>query len=135
MKDSIETIYILENPEKNIVKFATDYQVRYEDIIKDVFGVACISDLHMMLQFNKGFQESICKRNGIMENKITLKCVIRIASKEDLLQLKKQLTEEPSSGSSASSVSRPFDAVIQLSDGIFQWDDAHSAYIPYQQGA
>nr|WP_052352802.1 hypothetical protein [Neobacillus dielmonensis] len=136
MKNSIETIYILVNPEKDIVKFATDYQVRYEDTIKDVFGVACISDLHMMLQFNKGFQESISKRNGNKENKISLDSVIRVASKEELLQLKKQLTnDQQTSDNNASSITCPFNTVIQLRDGIFQWDDNHSAYIPYKQGA
>ncbi|WP_462413367.1 hypothetical protein [Neobacillus sp. Marseille-QA0830] len=136
MKEAIETIYILENPEKNIVRFATDYQVRYEEIIKEVFGVACISDLHMMLRFNKGFQESVCKRSGVKEKNISLDCVIRVASKEELLQLKEQLSETNQSlENNGPSIHCPFDSVIQLSDGIFQWDDHHSAYIPYSLGA
>ena len=44
----------------------------------------------MMIQYNKGFQSSICKSHGVMENEITLEMILRVASKIDLLHLKKQ---------------------------------------------
>lgn len=133
MNNAIETIYILENPEKNMVKFATDYQLRYDDIIKEVFGVACLNDLCMMIQFNKSFQESICNKYGISDHSITLNRIIRIASKNDMLQLKKQLLEKMEqemdfSPDTETSIPCPFDTVIKLADGIFKWDEMKSAY-------
>src|SRR3954462_13396063 len=91
MENSIETVYLLENPEKNIIKFATGAPLRYEDVIKEVFGVACINDLNMMIQYNKSFQTSICNSHGISEKKITLDKILRVASKLDMLHLKKEL--------------------------------------------
>nr|WP_263328560.1 hypothetical protein [Neobacillus sp. Marseille-Q6967] len=126
MNQNIETIYILENPEKNITQFATGYQLRYDDIIKDVFGVACMNDVHMMIQFNKSFQESICKRDHIHENNLSIDRVIRVATKNELLQLRDQLMGEQ--GNSAN-IPCPFDAVIKLQDGIFKWDENNSSYI------
>ncbi|GHH99007.1 hypothetical protein [Neobacillus kokaensis] len=134
MKKTIEKIYILENPEKNIVKFATDYQLRYDNIIKDVFGVACLSDLDMMIQFNKTFQESISQKLGISEKKVSLHTVVRIASKNELLRLKKEmLAAIEQNKESETLIPCPFDSIIQLQDGIFKWDAEISSYIPVTQ--
>jgi hypothetical protein len=142
MEKTIETVYFLENPEKNIIKFATGTQLRYEDVIKEVFGVACINDLHMMIQYNKSFQTSICNSHGISEKKITLDKVIRIASKMDMLMLKKQLMDQKSNSIEDDvplegnfSISRPFDSTIMLQEGIFRWDDANFSYNAVKPGA
>ena len=141
MENSIETVYFLENPEKKIIKFATGTQLRYEDVIKEVFGVACIHDLHMMIQFNKSFQTSICKSYGISENKITLDKIIRVASKADMLQLKKQLIEQQKNDMNALKLEeefplqRPFDSIIKLQEGIYQWDDTNFSYNAVTNGA
>ena len=131
MTSPIDTIYILENPEKNIIKFATGYQLKYDDIIKDVFGVACLNDLEMMIQFNKPFQDSICTRKNISLNKISLNTVVRIASKNELIQLRNQLIEELGN----LPIPRPFDSVIKLQEGIFHWDESNSSYISEKLGA
>ncbi|MFK9093553.1 hypothetical protein [Bacillus salipaludis] len=141
MENSIETVYFLENPEKNIIKFATGTQLRYEDVIKEVFGVACINDLHMMLQYNKSFQTSICNSYGISEKKITLDKIIRIASKTDMLRLKKQLLEQQKNSINEMqleeeySIERPFDSIIKLQEGLYQWDDANFSYNAVTNGA
>lgn len=131
MKNQIDTIYILENPEKNIIKFATGYQLKYDDIIKDVFGVACLNDLQMMIQFNKPFQDSVCSSKNISLNEVSLKQVIRIASRNELQQLREQLKEQVGS----SPIPRPFDTTIQLQEGIFHWDETNSSYISEKLGA
>lgn len=132
MQNNIETIYILENPEKNIIQFATGYQLRYEEIIKEVFGVACMNDVHMMLQFNRSFQESICKRDHIHENKLSIERIVRVATKNELLQLRKQLIEKQGF---EGSIPCPFHSIIQLKDGIFKWDESNSSYISVNPGA
>jgi hypothetical protein len=131
MKNQIDTIYILENPEKNIIKFATGYQLKYDDIIKDVFGVACLNDLQMMIQFNKPFQDSVCTSKNISLNEVSLKQVIRIASRKELQQLREQLMEQLGN----SPIPRPFDTTIQLQEGIFHWDETNSSYISEKLGA
>ncbi|MBZ5750563.1 MULTISPECIES: hypothetical protein [Metabacillus] len=88
MELKIDTIYYLENPEDGISKFATGSQLRYGDIVKEVFGVADINDLLMMIQYNKSFQECICKAHGVTEDQIKLELIFRVASDEDLQQLK-----------------------------------------------
>ncbi|MEH6905968.1 hypothetical protein [Neobacillus drentensis] len=141
MENFIETVYFLENPEKNIIKFATGTQLRYEDVIKEVFGVACINDLHMMIQYNKSFQTSICNSHGISEKKITLDRILRVASKIDMLQLKNQLIdqktnrldEEPEDGNFP--ITCPFNDTIKLQEGIFQWDDNNFSYNAVKPGA
>lgn len=146
MENTIETIYRLENPEKNIIKFATGSQLRYEDIIKEVFGVASVTDLHMMIQYNKSFQTSICKSYGLKnENKIPLNKIIRIASKSDMLDLKQQLinerkqspenNQEDTLDENDNSINRPFDTIIQLQEGIYQWDDSNLSYNAVTNGA
>ncbi|MEH7075911.1 hypothetical protein [Neobacillus drentensis] len=141
MENFIETVYFLENPEKKITKFATGTQLRYEDVIKEVFGVACINDLHMMLQYNKSFQTSICNIHGISEKKLTLDKVLRVASKLDMLLLKKQLVEETNNKPDEQpqnadlAISRPFDATIKLQEGIFEWDDSNFSYNAVKPGA
>ena len=133
MKYEVETIYFLENPETKKTAFATGSQLQYEDIIKDIFGVVCLHDLSMMIQYNKGFQSCICESYGVSEAEVTLDLVLRIATKTDLLQLKNQLVEgsindEISSLNDNASISRPFDTMIRLQEGIYQWDDSSSAY-------
>lgn len=140
MENSIETVYLLENPEKNIIKFATGAQLRYEDVIKEVFGVACINDLHMMIQYNKSFQNSICTIHGISEQKITLDRIIRVASKMDMLRLKKQLMDQQRSSMDDPQegdfpIQCPFDSMIQLQEGIFRWDDTNFSYNAVKPGA
>ena len=145
MENTIETVYRLENPEKNIIKFATGTQLRYEDVIKEVFGVACINDLHMMIQYNKSFQTSICNSYGISEKKITLDKIIRIASKADMLTLKHHLIYEKSlndlqvedthPAENTNHVNRPFDTIIKLQEGIHQWDDSNYSYSAVLNGA
>ncbi len=131
MKSQIDTIYILENPEKDIVKFATGYQLKYDDIIKDVFGVACLNDLEMMIQFNKPFQDSICLSKNLNVNKISLNTVVRIASKTELLHLRNQMIETEGK----LPISCPFDTTIILKEGIFRWDELNSSYILDKLGA
>lgn len=129
MQNTIETVYIMENPEKNIIKFATDHQLRYNDIIKEVFGVACLNDLSMMIQFNKNFQDSICKRYGISENQISLNRIIHVASKNELHKLKVQLAgNDDQSHVYSGTVPRPFDTLIKLQEGIFKWDESDCSY-------
>ena len=133
MKYEVETIYFLENPETKKTAFATGSQLQYEDIIKDVFGVVCLHDLSMMIQYNKGFQSCICESYGVSEAEVTLDLVLRIATKTDLLQLKNQLVEgsindEISSLNDNALISRPFDTMIRLQEGIYKWDDNSSAY-------
>jgi len=141
MENSIETVYFLENPEKNIIKFATGTQLRYEDVIKEVFGVACINDLHMMIQYNKSFQTSICKSYGISEKKITLDKIIRIASKTDMVRLKKHLIDQQKNNmedlqpEEEFALQRPFDSIIKLQEGLYQWDDANFSYNAVTNGA
>ena len=141
LENSIETVYFLENPEKNITKFATGAQLRYEDVIKEVFGVACINDLHMMIQYNKSFQSSICNIHGIPEQKITLDRILRVASKVDMLRLKNQLMDQKRNGMENISldddfpIQCPFDSVIQLQEGIFRWDDTNFSYNAVKPGA
>ncbi|MBO0960547.1 hypothetical protein J1P26_12655 [Neobacillus sp. MM2021_6] len=141
MENTIETVYCLENPEKNIIKFATGTQLRYEDIIKEVFGVACINDLHMMLQYNKSFQTSICNTYGISEKKITLDKIIRVASKTDMLRLRTQLIEKQKNSpdimelETDTPLQRPFDSIIKLQEGLYQWDDANFSYSAVTNGA
>ncbi|WP_335716305.1 hypothetical protein [Neobacillus drentensis] len=137
MINKIQSVYILENPEQKMIKFTTDYQLRYGNIIKEVFGVACIEDLSLMIQFNRSFQESICKRNGISEKNITIDKIIRIATKKELLLLKTELIEKLGRLSQGNdfSISRPFDTEIKLQDGIFKWDEKNSSYIPVTQSA
>jgi hypothetical protein len=88
-----KSIYFLENPETGICKLATGLQLKYEDTIKDVFGVADFKDLLMMLKYNKGFQESICKAHEIAEKDIKLELIFRIATKDDLLQQKDHVSK------------------------------------------
>jgi hypothetical protein len=78
-------MYFLKNPERNITTIATETQLRYEGIIKEVFGVACERDLQMMLKFNKKFRDSICHEFGVSENEINLNMIFRIATKNDLI--------------------------------------------------
>jgi hypothetical protein len=137
MDNSIETVYFLENPEKNITKFATGTQLRYEDVIKEVFGVACINDLNMMIQYNKTFQTSICNSHGISEQKITLDKILRVASKMDMLRLKNQLMDQKSNSLDDEdlAIQRPFDSLIKLQEGIFRWDDSNFSYNAVKPGA
>ncbi|WP_338469397.1 hypothetical protein R4Z10_11225 [Niallia sp. XMNu-256] len=132
MKYEIETIYFLENPETSKTAFATGSQLQYEDTIKDVFGVACLHDLSMMIQYNKGFQTSICESYGVTENEVKLDLVLRVATKTDLLKLRSQLLETNNDQSASlnvkDSVPRPFDTMIRLQEGIFKWDDHASSY-------
>ncbi|MDQ0229907.1 hypothetical protein [Metabacillus malikii] len=77
------TLYYLENPEEGIFRFATGTQLKYEDIVKEVFGVADLNDLKMMIAYNKSFQVSVCKANNITEDEITLNMIFRVATTED----------------------------------------------------
>jgi hypothetical protein len=129
----VETIYYLENPETDQVTFATGSQLRYEDIVKNIFGVASIHDLPMMIQYNKSFQTSICKSHGVMENEVTLEMVLRVASEMDLQKLKKQYIEDQNIDQSepleeTNLIPCPFDSMIRLQEGIFQWNDKNSSY-------
>jgi hypothetical protein len=126
LQNNIETIYILENPEKDIIQFATGYQLRYDEVIKEVFGVACLDDVQMMLKFNRNFQESICKRDDIQENKLSIDRIVRVATKHELLHLRKQLIDEQGV---EGSIPCPFQSIIKLKDGIFEWDESNSSYI------
>jgi hypothetical protein len=141
MDNSIETVYFLENPEKNIIKFATGTQLRYEDVIKEVFGVACINDLHMMIQYNKGFQISVCNSHGISEQKITLDRILRVASKMDMLRFKSELMDQNRNVMNdvplddVPPIQCPFDSIIKLKEGIFRWDDNNFSYNAVKPGA
>ncbi|MED1472246.1 hypothetical protein [Bacillus salipaludis] len=133
MNNSIETVYILENPEKKITRFATGSQIRYEDVIKEVYGVASIQDLPMMIQFNKSFHDSICEKYGINESKISINRLIRVASKDELLLLKTQLVEScreeiKSYSEEVVSIPCPFNPTIRLQEGIFEWNDSDFSY-------
>jgi hypothetical protein len=123
----IETIYYLENPEDGVKKWVTASQLKYENIIKDVFGVALVSDLPIMIQYNKKFQESICDANHVTTNQISLDMIFRIASKTDLLEYRKAYLADKNS--EAEVISPPFDPVIKLNEGIFKWNQNNSSYI------
>jgi hypothetical protein len=130
LANEIETVYYLENPEKNLIKLATGYQLKYDDIIKDVFGVACLKDLPMMIKYNKSFQDSICATHGVKENEITLEMVVHVATRTELLQFRKQMVEESSvnEDSEQAELSCPFDSTIRLKEGIFSWDQQNFTY-------
>ncbi|NMD69838.1 hypothetical protein HHO41_06020 [Bacillus sp. DNRA2] len=130
MASEIETIYYLENPERKIIKFATGYQLRYDDIIKDVFGVACLKDLPMMIKYNRSFQESLCQSKGVKESQISMEMVVHVASKHELLQLRNQLllAQNQNGASCEESITCPFDSIIRLKEGIFKWDTNNSTY-------
>jgi hypothetical protein len=123
----IETIYYLENPEDGVKRWVTESQIKYENIIKDVFGVALVSDLPIMIQYNKKFQESICDANHVTTNQISLNMIFRIASKNDLLEYKKEYLEDKIG--EAEIIPPPFDAIIKLNEGIFKWSQNNSTYI------
>jgi hypothetical protein len=123
----IETIYYLENPEDGVKRWVTESQIKYENIIKDVFGVALVSDLPIMIQYNKKFQESICDANQVTTSQISLNMIFRIASKNDLLEFKKEYLADKVS--EAEIVPPPFDSVIKLNEGIFEWSKMNSSYI------
>jgi hypothetical protein len=123
----IQTIYCLENPEDGVKKCVTEAQLKYENIIKDVFGVALVSDLPIMIQYNKKFQESICHANQVSSSQINLNMIFRIASKSDLLEYRKKFVAN--NEYNAEIISPPFDPVIKLSDGIFEWNKRDSSYI------
>lgn len=123
----IETIYYLENPEDGVKKWVTASQLKYENIIKDVFGVALVSDLPIMIQYNKKFQESICDANQITTNQICLDMIFRIASKTDLLEYRNRYLADKNS--EAEIIPPPFDPVIKLNEGIFKWNENNSSYI------
>lgn len=123
----IETIYYLENPEEGVKKCVTESQLKYDNIIKDVFGVALVRDLPIMIQYNKKFQESICDANQVTLNKIRLDMIFRKASKSDLLEYRKEylVNKDREEGM----IPPPFDPIIKLNEGIFKWNDEHSSYI------
>jgi hypothetical protein len=122
----IETIYYLENPEDGVKRWVTESQIKYENIIKDVFGVALVSDLPIMIQYNKKFQESICDANQVAISQISLNMIFRIASKNDLLEYKKEYLSDKIS--EAEITPPPFDPVIKLNEGIFEWNKMNSSY-------
>lgn len=131
MGNYIEKVYYLENPELGIKKLATESQVKYENIIKDVFGVAFLDDLSMMIQYNKKFQECVCKANNINGTQVSLEMVFRIASKHDLLPLKNhylQLKKSNELASESQPVSPPFNSTILLVEGVFNWNDKEFTY-------
>jgi hypothetical protein len=123
----IETIYYLENPEDGVKKWVTESQLKYENIIKDVFGVALVSDLPIMIQYNKKFQECICNANKITANQISLDMIFRIASKSDLLEYKKEYLTDTTNAEEITPP--PFDPVIKLTEGIFKWNENNSSYM------
>lgn len=127
----VEKVFYLENPEAGIKRFATESEIRIDNIVKDVFGVATIGDLPMMIQYNKKFQDSICDANQIGPNEITLDLIFRIAAKKDLLLLKKhyQMLKEQNSQDACTP---PFNAMIKLEDGIFRWNDKTFSYHPVE---
>jgi hypothetical protein len=84
-----------------------------------------------MIQFNKPFQDSICNSKSINVNELSLKQVIRIASRNELLQLRDRLMEQLGD----LPIPRPFDTTIQLQEGIFHWDETNSLYISEKIGA
>lgn len=127
LENGIETVYYLENPEKNLIRFATGAQLKYEDIIKDVFGVACLKDLPMMIEYNKSFKDSICASHGVRENEITMEMVLRVASKMEFLQLRKQYVDQYGD-SQLENIPCPFESIIKLRDGIFEWDQKNFSY-------
>lgn len=130
MTNEIETVYYLENPETKLIKFATGYQLKYDDIIKDVFGVASLKDLPMMIKYNKNFQDSICATHGIKENEITIEMVVHVASKTELNLLRVQMLKENKDNeiNELPNIPCPFDSTIRLKEGIFSWDQQSSTY-------
>jgi hypothetical protein len=130
VQNAIETVYYLENPEKNFRTFATGSQLRYDDIIKDVFGVACINDLPMMIKYNKSFQDSICLSHGVQENEITLEMVIRVASKIEMQQLRTKYIDQHlnTEENQSEDIPCPFHPMIRLQEGIFSWDEENFSY-------
>jgi hypothetical protein len=123
----IETIYYLENPEEGVKKWVTESQLKYEDIIKDVFGVALVSDLPIMIQYNKRFQDCICNAYQIAPSQISLNMIFRVASRNDLLEYREEYLAQKDLDEEI--ILPPFHPVIKLSDGIFQWNEENSSYI------
>lgn len=123
-----ETIYYIENPEAGIKKFVTESQLKFENIIKDIFGVAFVNDLQMMIQYNKKFQECICKANQISEDEISLDLIFRVATKEDIKQFKKEYLARETANHKES-IAPPFNNIIHLHEGIFKWNDKKYSYI------
>ncbi|MFQ6582984.1 hypothetical protein [Priestia megaterium] len=123
----VETIYYLENPQRDISTYASTTQLTVESVVKDVFGVACVADIKIMLQYNKEFRKSISQLHNAMDDDLTLEMVFRIASKEDLLRFKKSLLESSLDDTEAS-VDCPFSTTIQLQDGRYTWNESTSVY-------
>lgn len=123
----VETIYYLENPQRNISTYASTTQLTVESVVKDVFGVACVADIKIMLQYNKEFRKSISQLHNAMDDDLTLEMVFRVASKEDLLRFKKSLLES-SLNDAETSIDCPFSATIQLQDGRYTWNESTSVY-------
>jgi hypothetical protein len=130
MAIQIETIYYLENPEEGIKKWVTESQLKYENIIKEVFGVALVHDLPIMIHYNKRFQECICNVNNVPVNQIRLDMIFRVASKNDLLEFKKEYFANKNR--TAGIIPPPFDPIIQLNEGLFKWNESDSSYIQLQ---
>ncbi|MBM4762009.1 hypothetical protein [Bacillus sp. B15-48] len=123
----IEKIYYLQNPESGIEKIASETEVKYENVIKDVFGVAFIEDLSKMIRYNKKFQEYICKANNIKEQEITMEMVIRLATKKDLLPIRMNYINMINQQQSRKSPP-PFSTTIQLHEGVFNWNEKECSY-------
>ncbi|MGM0875843.1 MAG: hypothetical protein ACQEWV_13880 [Bacillota bacterium] len=51
-----------------------------------------------MIEYNKSFQESICKANRIGAQEITLAMIFRVPSTNDLIQLNDQVLNEKNDG-------------------------------------
>ncbi|MFP7735416.1 hypothetical protein ACLHDF_18740 [Priestia aryabhattai] len=123
----VETIYYLENPQRNISTYASTTQLTVESVVKDVFGVACVADIKIMLQYNKEFRKSISQLHNAADDDLMLEMVFRVASKEDLLRFKKSLLES-SLNDTETSIECPFSATIQLQDGRYTWNESTSVY-------
>ncbi|MGG3542514.1 hypothetical protein ABES09_17000 [Priestia megaterium] len=113
----VETIYYLENPQRDISTYASTTQLTVESVVKDVFGVACVADIKIMLQYNKEFRKSISQLHNAMDDDLTLEMVFRIASKEDLLRFKKSLLES-SLDDAETSIDCPFNCKTVVIRGM-----------------
>ncbi|MCM3588007.1 hypothetical protein M3182_20085 [Mesobacillus maritimus] len=123
-----EKIYWLENPESGATMIATESEVKYENTIKDVFGVAFIEDLEKMISYNKKFREQICAARHITEKEISLGMVFRLATKDDLIPLKKEYLAQGEE-LTTNTITPPFSTTIELEEGLFNWDVKECSYV------
>lgn len=78
----------------------------------------------LMMQYNKGFQTSLCKSHGVKEDEISLEMILRVASKMDLRKYREQYFNDGANEAKKC----PFETVIRLQEGVFKWNEEDCTY-------